>query len=429
MNLSKIYQDISAQSILASQVLEDFVQESAVFVQSLKNDMERLNSFEAAEVLSFLMSVKSYFTSDKEWEDLAIRCLVLVRNGIYKREFRGYTAYSGLCYVCFLIKELAQRIPSLTQFKDSLEHLLANTLRLYLNSTYGEQFAAENTFELIYGLSGVLRYCYDEGTGSLCHALGDEVVNALIRRLKPKIIQNKPVPGFHYMPSKIEKQYMDTPAPNGCINYGMAHGIAGTIDALSFAYRKNHNLEAKKTIELLIAEFLSARYYVDGIVYWPGRISFEQYFGLEEFPHVTNRMSWCYGSPGVLRALYLAAEAISMTEVKRLAIDEMEKIAVMDTSQYGLNSPIICHGLAGMVLIMRRMYIDTQKEIFASKAFEITESLIYNFAYRETENRHLIEPQKIRSYDYLGGYTGILQTIYSTITCVAIVNEKRLLLR
>ena len=429
MNLSKMYRDISAHSSLDTQVLEDFVQENDVFIQTLKDDLEKIYPREAADALSFLLYAKPYFSSVQEWEELAVRCLEIVRDGIYKQAFWGIYAFTGLSYVCFLARDLADKVPALSRFRDSLEHLLADTLRSRLDTIHESWFESESTFELIYGFAGVLRCCCDGITDGPCQRLTGEVTNALLRKLQPKTILGQTVPGFLYMPSEVGAENVSIPAPNGCINYSMSHGIAGTLGALSFAYRKHPDSVVRQTMESLIPEFLRSQYYVDDIAYWPGWISIEQYLGGTELPHFPSRMSWCYGSPGILRALYLAADALSKEDIKCFSVDEMAKIATMDTSKYIFDSPIVCHGLAGVVLVMRNMYNDTRKKVFASKAREITDMLVYNFAYREKENCDLVAQQEIRKYDYLEGYTGILQTIYTAMTGEPNMNEKRLMLR
>jgi len=428
MDLSKMYHDISAQSGLDSRVLKDFVRQNDVFIETLKADLENINPYEAADALSLLLYARPYFTTAQEWEELTVRCLELVRDGIYKQAFWGVYAYSGLSYVCFLVRELADKVPALGRFRDSLEQLLADTLQSYLDVAHKNGFESANTFELINGFSGVLRSCSDGAPDSPCQALVDKVADALVQRLQPIILLGQAVPGFHYMPSKIEAQYMSTPAPNGCVNYSMSHGIAGALGALSFAYRRHPAPDVRKTMETLITEFLQSQYYVDGIAYWPGRITIEQYLSGEQ-QRFSKRMSWCYGSPGILRALYLAADALSMEDIKRFSVDEMTKIAAMDTSKYLLDSPIVCHGLAGVALVMRSMYNDTQKGVFAAKAREIIDALVYNFAYREVENRKLTGMNRVRKYNYLEGYTGILQTIYTAMTGEPNMNEKRLMLR
>lgn len=185
MDLSKMYRDISAMSSLDSRVLQVFVQQNDVFVETLKADMESLNPYEAVDTLSFLLYARPYFPVANEWEELAVRCLELVRDGIYQQMFWGVYAYSGLSYICFLARELADKVPVLSRFRDSLEQLLADTLQSYLDTAHKNRFESANTFELIYGFSGVLRCCSDGAPDSPCQALVDEVADALVRRLRP----------------------------------------------------------------------------------------------------------------------------------------------------------------------------------------------------------------------------------------------------
>ena len=107
---------------------------------------------------------------------------------------------------------------------------------------------------------------------------------------------------------------------------------------------------------------------------------------------------------------------------------EMKKIAELDTKEYMLNSPIVCHGLAGVALVMMKMYEDTQNGTFLDKAQRLVDDLIYNFTNRYTENKHLMGLEEITKYSFLEGYAGALQTIFSCTSSTANVNEKRLLL-
>lgn len=74
------------------------------------------------------------------------------------------------------------------------------------------------------------------------------------------------------------------------------------------------------------------------------------------------------------------------------------------------------------------MYQETQDEVFYRKTIEILEKLIYNFVYKERENKELTGMNEIKEYNYLEGYSGILQTIYSVITDTVNINERRLLI-
>ena len=90
-------------------------------------------------------------------------------------------------------------------------------------------------------------------------------------------------------------------------------------------------------------------------------------------------MSWCYGSIGILNSLYAAAKEKSDKRLKKFCVNELKKIALMDTRDYLLASPIVCHGLSGALLIFKRMYQQTKDEVFYHKVIELLEELVYNF--------------------------------------------------
>ena len=427
--MSKIYEDVAQKSSLSNDVLNQFAEQNNIFFKSINNDIEDITSHEAVDILSLLIYSNKYFKSESEWERLVYCCLDKIRDGIYNNEFNSISAFSGLTYVNFIVRELTLKVLDLKKFMKSLDYLLNNTVYSYLRLPEGSRFYSENSFELMTGLSGVLRYCLDNDNDEQYSLLTNDIVNTFVKNIHPKIVLGYTVPGCHYYPSRIESKYMDTPAINGCINYSLSHGMGGPLCALSLAHKKcGYSKEIIEIIEKLILEYLDSYYYVNNIAYWPGRITFEQYIGQKKINFLPNRMSWCYGSVGILYALYVAGKEFSNEKINEFSLNEMEKIAGLDTSQYLLNSPIVCHGISGVALIMRKMYNDTQNNIFAQKVSELTDYLIYNFTYKDIENSSLSDLNKIPMYDYLEGYTGILQTIYSLVNNMNNVNEKRLLI-
>jgi len=200
------------------------------------------------------------------------------------------------------------------------------------------------------------------------------------------------------------------------------------LTTLSLAHRSGIHVDGlNEAINDLLTEYMKAAYRVDGIVHWPGRITFEQYVGHEEVMHVPHQMSWCYGSIGVLRAIYLASVYTANREMENFAIDELVKIAQMEVGRYLLSSPIICHGFAGTVSIMDEMYRDTGNTVFldAARQQAITcVDCIINTDYS------YIEPdptKKVHLYSYLEGFSGILQTIQSFVGNGGCLHKKRIL--
>ena len=428
INKSNLCYDILQKTTLTKEIAENFVEENDKFFENLNDTIKNISAYEAIEIISLLISANKYFESNQQWESLIYTCLSKIRSGIYNREFNTISSFSGITYVNFIIRELKTMIPELQRFLGSLELLQSEILSSYLNLPEGSAFYEQKGFELIQGMSGVLKYYLDSDNSEVDETI-NKIVSLFVQHLKPKMIMDYPTPVFHYYPSEYEKQYMTEEAKNGCVNYSVSHGMAGPLTSLSLAYKKSDNAsESMKIIDSIIDEYLKAYYYVDNIIYWPKRITFEQYIGQEKTTYEKNRMSWCYGSIGILNSLYVAAKEKSDMELKDFCVNELKKIALLNTNDYLLTSPIVCHGLSGAALVFRRMYQETRDVAFYNKIVEILERLIYNYTYRNIENINLIGVNKIKEYDYLEGYTGILQTIYSLINDNINVNERRLLI-
>ena len=99
---------------------------------------------------------------------------------------------------------------------------------------------------------------------------------------------------------------------------------------------------------------------------------------------------WCYGSPGVARALWLAGRARNNTAYGTLALDAMRAVVRRSPEARGLNSPALCHGLAGLLCITLR---------FRNEASDKDVNMFTNFGralLRQIEHMH--EPDTLLSY-------------------------------
>lgn len=427
INKLNLCYDILEKTSLSKEIAEKFAEENDKFFEDINDTIEDVSAYEAIDIISFLISANKYFISKQQWENLIYICLTKIRNGIYNREFSTISSFSGITYINFIIKELRGNIPELQRFFNTLELLQSETLSYYLNLSEDSVFYEQNGFELIQGMSGVLKYYLDSDNDN--NEIIGKIILLFIQHLKPKMIMGHPTPVCHYYPSVYEKKYMTEEAPNGCVNYSVSHGMGGPLTTLSLAYKKSSHADGViKIIDSIIDEYMKSYYYVGDIIYWPGKIIFEQYIGQEKCSYGKSRMSWCYGSIGILNSLYAAAKEKSDIRLKKFCVNELKKIALMDTRDYLLASPIVCHGLSGALLIFKRMYQQTKDEVFYHKVIELLEELVYNFAYRDIENKNLTGINEVKEYDYLEGYTGVLQTIYAVINDTVNVNEKRLLI-
>lgn len=423
-----MYSDVRQKTSLSAEEVEKFVKENDDFFKDLDKSIENISANEALDVISLLISAKKYFISNLKWENLIFTCLVKIKEGIYNKKFNTISSFTGITYVAYIIRELSNEIYSLQRFLGTLESFQSRLLDQYLCLPENSGFYAQNGFELIQGMSGVLKYYLDSERRDI-DGIINEIVSLFIKHSEPKMIMGHEAPIFHYYPSEYEKKYMKDEAPNGYVNYSVSHGMAGPLTALSLVSKKTTETnKIMKITDSIIDEYMRSYYYIDNIVFWPGRITFEQYISPEKYAYEKRRMSWCYGSIGILCSLYVAAKEKDNVKLQEFCTAEFKKIASLGTKEYLLDSPIVCHGLAGLVPVFRMMCRETCDPVFQSKVDDILGKLIFNFAYRKTENTKFTGMNRIKEYNYLEGYTGILQTIYSAINETINVNEKRLLI-
>jgi hypothetical protein len=72
-----------------------------------------------------------------------------------------------------------------------------------------------------------------------------------------------------------------------------------------------------------------------------------------------SRCAWCYGSPGIARALWLAGEALDRDDFRELAVAALRAVFRRPLAARMIDSPTFCHGVAGLLQITLRFAHDT----------------------------------------------------------------------
>ncbi|MET7328848.1 lanthionine synthetase LanC family protein [Nonomuraea sp. NPDC005650] len=130
---------------------------------------------------------------------------------------------------------------------------------------------------------------------------------------------------------------------DGYADCGLAHGVAGPLAVLSLLSGHAEEI-ARPAVETLAEWLLGAAVRDQWGTAWPAGVD-----GAQAYPS-PRRASWCYGVPGVARALWLAGEALDEPRYRRAARDAMAEL--LDAPDgWGLDSLGVCHGLAGLMLM------------------------------------------------------------------------------
>src|SRR5207249_1088809 len=113
-------------------------------------------------------------------------------------------------------------------------------------------------------------------------------------------------------------------------------------------------------------------------------------------PHGPGRTAWCYGSPGVVRALWLAGEALDCPAYRDLALAGMEAIARRPLANRWIDSPTFCHGVAGLMQITLRFANETGQPSLTEAARALGDQLLGLFDPATRLGYYSLEPGGVR---------------------------------
>jgi hypothetical protein len=181
--------------------------------------------------------------------------------------------------------------------------------------------------------------------------------------------------------------------PHGCANVGLAHGIAGPVATLALASLSGLGVDGQDDALRAMASWLAARHrdVGDGPL-WPPRLGPDE---LDEIPSelLHRRASWCYGAPGIARALHLAGRALDDRRLAALAVDAATAVFSRDRATWDLEAATICHGTGGLLQFALRMAADTGDARLAQHADALAQEVAaaYDdgapFGYRDVERQ------------------------------------------
>lgn len=252
--------------------------------------------------------------------------------------------YSGAAGIALSILHLREDDEKYKNLLDSLNRYIE-----YFVIEKIEGFNLENItppdYDVIEGLSGILSYLLlinDEQY--------DDLKILIINFLSNLTKENK---GLILLYIKSENQMSQSESemyPLGCLNMGLAHGLAGAGCILAYAHIKGYSNEASlsalQKIIFIYEKFELERknqfLWKDGLV--ADELKKEKVIREASF----IRDAWCYGGPGI-SLLYLYG---GLALDNDYFVDKAEKILESAMQRkLGIDSYMICHGYSGLIEI------------------------------------------------------------------------------
>ncbi|MER7787718.1 lanthionine synthetase C family protein [Streptomyces sp. NPDC097640] len=146
------------------------------------------------------------------------------------------------------------------------------------------------------------------------------------------------------------------PTPGGHANAGLAHGITGPLALLALAKRHGITVNGHDDAMARICRWLDRIRQSDHRgTHWPRWIT-----RTTTAPTKPTAPSWCYGTPGLVRAQQLAATAQGDVHRKRMA-ERALLYCLADPHQLDqLTNRGLCHGVAGLMRVVQRVAQDAE---------------------------------------------------------------------
>ncbi|MBQ0967510.1 lanthionine synthetase C family protein [Streptomyces sp. RK23] len=212
-------------------------------------------------------------------------------------------------------------------------------------------------YDLISGLTGLGAYLLHRGRDNVL----EHVLRYLVRLItEPLTVDGLQVPGW-WAATDPRDAVGTGQFAHGHANFGIAHGVTGPLALLALARRAGHTVDGQDDA---LAEGIAhltawAQPSDNGSIGWPELLPLDAYRKGPEPGAAPGRPSWCYGAPGIARALQLAALALRDDAARRLA-ERTALQAVTDSRQIlQITDASVCHGWAGLLLATDRIAADS----------------------------------------------------------------------
>lgn len=294
---------------------------------------------------------------EQRWDIVAHRYLDLQRLSNVLVGPALFSMTGGMAMLVSLLSENGRRY---RQTLATLHKVLCEQVALYSVRPPAGEGLAERTYDLISGATGVLAYLLTIPTP-------EEDVRAAIGTLLGFLIwlagtdQESGRARWYIPPQFIVTGETRMRHPDGYYNCGLAHGIPGPLAVLSLACQAGYDAPGLREAIRFLSDWMLQHQIQDGWgINWPDVIPLYQAHAAEAWRALPpTKAAWCYGAPGIARALWFAGLALEDASLCQVAIEAMEVVLRRPMVEQRIESPTLCHGLAGLLAIGLRFVHDT----------------------------------------------------------------------
>lgn len=376
-------------------------------------------------VILLLAELDRLYPNEK-W-DAAVHAYVLkIKESIETKGISSPSMYGGLAGVCFAL-QLASRGES--RYKRLIStlnvHLLQEVRRCYMiplqENLRNRQPSPMSLYDAIQGLSGIGVYYLNNLPLPSFRSDLEEILRLLIALTQPLEVEGRLVPGWYVASHDLFLEEDRKRYTKGNFNLGLAHGVPGILAFLSIASLRGVLVEGQnEAVEYIAAWLQSHCSQYNDAYFWRTVISFEEETNRTNTVHsFSGRDAWCYGTPGVSSALFLAGKALQNEQIKTFALNSFLSVFTRTRKEWFLPGPTFCHGFSGLLLITHEIARGTSSVFLEKQVKMLAQDLLqfysasHPFGFKEFELSKSGKYAQIDQAGLLEGASGVLLTLLS----------------
>ncbi|MBV9196635.1 MAG: lanthionine synthetase C family protein [Solirubrobacterales bacterium] len=257
-----------------------------------------------------------------------------------------YSGFTGVAWAAQVVAEVLD--PEGEDRNDAIDEALLALLR--------RRGWDRAHYDLVFGLVGLGVYALER----LPRPVALDCVDLVIGHLASRASHDDAGAYWWTVPSLLSGPNREA-YPDGGVDLGVAHGVAGVIPFLARAATLLPESAAGTLLKGAVRWLLAHAVAGDGGPTIP-------YFVAEGAELGPARSAWCYGDPGVAAVLLVAAREARESAWEEIATGLAVRAAERPVETSGVTDAGFCHGSAGLGHLFNRMYQMTGERKLADAA-------------------------------------------------------------
>lgn len=362
---------------------------------------------------------------DEEWDLLGREHLELAARELEQYNDVPVSIFAGLAGVAFAAWQLSRGGTRYRRLLHTLDAAIIPRTLVLAQSLEGVDGCSVSQFDAISGLAGIGAYLLCRTDDPACADCLSSVLRALVRLVEP----TEGLPRWHTPVQYIGYDKSQEQYPHGWLNCGLAHGIPGPLALLSLAHINEFSVEGLPEAVNETADWLCNNRFDDQWgTNWPTAVGIESdnatgalyAASSDRAPGGPSRCAWCYGSPGVARALWFAGEAVGSERYRTVAVSAIEAVFRRPVSERRIDSPTFCHGVAGLLQIALRFSNDLDSSFFSDDIEALMQQLLRSYSSHHVVGFQGLETgsTKVDQPGFLDGAAGVAAVLLGAATNV-----------